>query len=65
MKAYYNNLRARGTDVKREQLMLIWSFNRKRHADGSLNKYKARLCCHGGQQEHGINYWDTYSPVVS
>ena len=48
MKAYYSNLRVRGADVKREQLMLIWSFNRKRHADGSLNKYKARLCCHGG-----------------
>ena len=28
-------------------------------------KYKARLCAHGGQQEYGINYWDTYSPVVN
>ena len=65
MKAHYNKLWAQGVDAKREQIMLIWSFKRKRHADGSLNKCKARLCCHGGQQEHGINYWDTYSPVVS
>ena len=45
--------------------MMIWSFKRKRHPDGSLDKHKARLCCHGGQQQHGINYWDTYGSVVS
>jgi hypothetical protein len=28
-------------------------------------KWKARLNCHGGQQEHGINFWETYSPVVN
>jgi hypothetical protein len=45
--------------------MTVWSFKRKRHPDGSLKKYKARLCCHGGQQQFGLNYWDTYAPVVS
>ena len=44
---------------------MIWSFKRKRHPDGSLSKYKARLCCHGGQQQWGINYWETYAPVVT
>ena len=28
-------------------------------------KYKARLCAHGGQQKLGVNYWETYSPVVN
>ena len=28
-------------------------------------KYKARLCAHGGQQMYGVNYWETYSPVVN
>ena len=28
-------------------------------------KWKARLNMHGGQQEHGIHYWDTYAPVVT
>ena len=27
-------------------------------------KWKARLNVHGGQQEHGVHYWDTYTPVV-
>jgi len=28
-------------------------------------KHKARLAAHGGQQEYGVNYWETYAPVVS
>ena len=45
--------------------MMVWSFKRNRHPDGSYDKHKVRLCCHGGQQQHGVNYWDTYAPVVS
>ena len=33
--------------------------------DGTLNKHKARLCAHGGMQQWGDNYWETYSPVVN
>ena len=65
MTEHYCNQRESGLDIKQHQIMMIWSFKRKRHPDGSLNKYKARLCCHGGQQQWGINYWDTYAPVVS
>ena len=46
-------------------IMAIWSFKRKRFPDGSLNKHKARLCAHGGQQTWGQDYWDTYAPVVA
>jgi hypothetical protein len=28
-------------------------------------KHKARLNVHGGQQELGVNYWETYAPVVT
>jgi hypothetical protein len=28
-------------------------------------KWKARLNIHGGKQEHGVNYWDTYSSTLS
>ena len=45
--------------------MAIWSFKRKRRPDGKVLKYKARLCAHGGQQKWGVNYWETYSPVVN
>ena len=43
----------------------IWSFKRKRRPDGTIIKHKARLCAHGGMQIHGINYWETFSPVVN
>ena len=43
----------------------VWSFKRKRRADGTILKHKARLCAHGGMQVHGDTYWDTYAPVVN
>lgn len=46
-------------------IQAVWSFKRKRHPDGSLNKHKARLCAHGGMQQWGVNYWETFSPVVN
>jgi hypothetical protein len=46
-------------------IMAIWSFKRKRFPDGTLNKHKARLCAHGGQQTWGQDYWVTYAPVVT
>ena len=44
---------------------VVWSFKRKRCPTSELLKYKARLCAHGGQQTHGVSYWDTYAPVVT
>jgi hypothetical protein len=46
-------------------IMAIWSFTRKRFPDGTLNKHKAQLCAHGGQQTWGQDYWETYAPVVT
>ena len=65
MLEHYDNQRNKGKEIKIETIMMICSFKRKMHPDGSLDKHKARLCCHGGQQQHGVNYWDTYAPVVS
>eukprot|EP00957_Ditylum_brightwellii_P112109 8547779-Ditylum_brightwellii.AAC.1 len=41
MLDYYAKSKKLGINVKRKQLMLIWSFKRKSHADGSLAKYNA------------------------
>ena len=46
-------------------IMAVWSMKRKRDPGGAIIKWKARLCAHGGMQTKGINYWETYSPVVS
>ena len=48
-----------------KSILAIWAFKRKRFPDGRLNKHKARLCAHGGMQQWGINYWETYSPTVN
>jgi hypothetical protein len=45
-------------------LDLIWTYRRKRRPDGSLKKYKARLCVNGSRQIQGINYTEYFTPVV-
>eukprot|EP00984_Skeletonema_dohrnii_P025786 scaffold14972_cov139-Skeletonema_dohrnii-CCMP3373.AAC.1 len=49
----------------KKSIKSIWSFKRKRLPSGELLKHKARLCAHGGMQQWGENYWETYSPVVN
>ena len=45
--------------------MAIWSFKRKRdNIIRKVTKYKAIIYAHDGMQERGINYWETYAPVV-
>ena len=41
-----------------------WVFRQKFHSDGSLSCYKARWVCRGYSQQQGIDYDETFSPVV-
>jgi hypothetical protein len=50
-----------GTEV----VSSVWAMQRKQHlTTGKVTKHKARLNLHGGKQEFGTNYYETYAPVV-
>ena len=55
------------SEVPRMQRVLraVWSHRRKTTPEGEIYRHRSRLCVDGSQQQHGIDYSETYSPVVS
>ncbi|XP_058217151.1 uncharacterized mitochondrial protein AtMg00810-like [Rhododendron vialii] len=41
-----------------------WIFKIKKHSDGSIARYKARLVANGNQQFEGLDFTETFSPVI-
>ena len=47
-------------------LPAVWSMKRKRRiATREVYRWRARLNVGGHKQQYGVDYWETYSPVVS
>ena len=43
----------------------IWAFKLKQFPDGLIKKFKARFCARGNQQLEGVDFFETYAPVVA
>ena len=70
MKEEITNLKRMNTWVlvDREPHMKVlqgtWAFMLKRTPDGVAYRFRSRFCVHGDQQEYGVNYFETFAPVV-
>jgi len=49
---------------KMNVLQSIWAFKLTQFPDGMVKKFKARFCARGDQQLEGIDFFETYAPVV-
>ena len=45
-------------------LKVTWAFKLKRTPDWVAYRYCSRFCVRGNQQEYGINYFETFAPVI-
>ncbi|MCO5613209.1 hypothetical protein L7F22_067485 [Adiantum nelumboides] len=70
MDSKYQSLMANGTWQlvpalpNRKLVTCKWLLRKKFHADGSVSRYKARLVAQGFTQIPGMDYSETFSPVL-
>ena len=48
----------------RQAIGCKWVYKVKENADGSINRFKARLLANGFHQVHGFDFHETFSPMI-
>jgi hypothetical protein len=56
--------RSEAVDKGANILKGTWCFKLKRLPDGAAYRFKARYCARGDLQQEGVNFFETYVPVV-
>lgn len=51
--------------LNRHVISGTWALRIKRFPDGTMRKLKARFCARGFEQTEGVDYDETYAPVVN
>jgi Reverse transcriptase (RNA-dependent DNA polymerase)/gag-polypeptide of LTR copia-type/Integrase core domain/Zinc knuckle len=51
--------------IDRKAVNTKWVFKTKRTSTNEISRYKARLCVQGFTQRYGIDYEETFAPVVN
>ena len=46
-------------------IKITWAFNVKRYPSGLIYKFKARFCVRGDMQIAGVDFDETFAPVVN
>ncbi|KAM2856343.1 hypothetical protein PS2_000709 [Malus domestica] len=70
MQEEFDALKAQGTwelvspPQNRMVIRSKWVYKIKKNSDGSVARYKARLVAQGFSQEQGLDYSETFSPIV-
>jgi hypothetical protein len=41
-----------------------WAFKIKQFPDGTVKKFKAQFCAHSDRQKEGIDFFESWKPVV-